>query len=267
MSQGGSTIEGVSELLARIKEKRLIDAPHHHLRWWFRGQGNAESALNPGVYRQGFAPDEDARLTIERHLAQDFHVESAGIRTGNESNEELYLLQQHYRLPTRLLDWTQNPLAGLFFAVRELHPSDGKLFMMDAYGLQSHIDESAPFYGIPTSRDGLFVTALHPILKRQQPDQFPKFIFGIRPDHFDRRISLQRSCFTFHVPSCPVLETQHNCTLEEFHIPQSAKLGILRELFVLGIDEASVFGDLEGLAQRLTTGYRLHDRSSSRYGR
>jgi hypothetical protein len=36
-------------------------------------------------------------------------------------------------MPTRLLDWTTNPLAALHFIVREDLSHDGELFLMDAY--------------------------------------------------------------------------------------------------------------------------------------
>ena len=60
---------------------------------------------------------------------------SAGTRRGEDGEAEFYILQQHYRMWTRRLDWTSNALAGLFFAVSSNPDQDGMLFMMDAYQL------------------------------------------------------------------------------------------------------------------------------------
>lgn len=130
-------IEKVSDLVNRIRDYNKAATNHAHLRYWWRGQADADWELLPGVYRPTFPESDEARrLELERHLAQDFTVESAGLIETSDALR-LYFLQQHYGMPTRLLDWTTNALAALFFAVKdkEKWSRDGALFFMDAYQL------------------------------------------------------------------------------------------------------------------------------------
>src|SRR6266436_6621046 len=115
------TFESILDLLKLIRPHELGSQEYSHVRWWWRGHADHSSELQPGVYRPDFpAKNEEDRLLVERHLAQDFRIEAARLYTGNKSDSELYFLQQHYRIRTRLLDWSNNALAALFFAVSHL---------------------------------------------------------------------------------------------------------------------------------------------------
>jgi hypothetical protein len=241
-------ISSVAELLTGVDRLKLEGA-HAHLRYWFRGQPEAGLPLLPGVYRPAFGNyrTEEDRFHTEKHLNQDFKVLSAGLRTGRETDADLYFLQQHYRMPTRLLDWTSNPLAGLYFACGGDESSDGELFLIDVYKLSS--------YGIATSRHPEFKRAMEALVQWKNATDLPSSILPVRPDHFDRRITLQRSFFTFHVPNEQVLSPTTSNGLTSFQVNGGTKKAILKELSLLGIDPFSVYGDLEHLATYLTNAY------------
>ena len=258
----------VQELMKQIENSDLYSQPLAHSRIWFRGQRQKGWPLTPGVYRDRLASKSEAqRLNHERRLTQDFRVQSAALRTGRETDEELYFLQQHYRMPTRLLDWTTSPLAGLFFAVEKLQGEeaaaepDGVLSMMDASKLQLQNGEprqafGTEFRGIATARHSVFRKAVR-IISQWHQDQFPDFIIPVRPHYFDFRVSLQRSCFTFHVPKQPEITLKINKTFTKFLIPGDAKPKIRGELNILGIDAFRIYGDLEHLSETLRLAHEV----------
>jgi hypothetical protein len=254
-------ITTIHDLQQAIKASGLTEKRHAHIRLWFRGQADSSWKLSPGVYRPPFpTTDEKARLGIERHLAQDFRVQSAGILTEARDDVALYFLQQHYKMPTRLLDWSNNPLAALYFAVEDENRfgSDGEFFILDAYRIA--LDQKVPeteFRGIATGRHPVFKAALSPIVRWSDPNNFPKYVIPVRPDHFDRRVMLQKGCFTFHPPNKPTITEAVTQTLLSFIVPKDAKEELKKELFLLGIDAFAIYGDLDSLSVRLRFAHRL----------
>jgi hypothetical protein len=157
-------------------------------------------------------------------------------------------------MPTRLLDWTTNPLAALYFAVESngQKDKDGALLMIDAYKLgpdqKGKWRDGRDFQGVASSRSPLFAEGLHPIFRWSEPALFPRFIVPVRPDLFDRRIALQRACFTFHPPGHGTLTIDATASLKTYCVPSGSKPDIREELALLGVDQFSIFGDLDHLA-------------------
>jgi FRG domain len=250
-------IKCLSDLLSESSITTLTSKAQAHVRVWFRGQPTFGRPLMPGIYRSNVrVANEEERLQTECRLTQQFRVQSSGLRAGRDSEAEIYFLQQHYKMPTRLLDWTTNPLAALYFAVSKDADKDGEVFAMDTFQLTEK-QRPPGGKGIGTQRNKHFREALEVIFHWKDVKDFPDYIMPITPDYMDARINFQRSCFTFHVPKQPVLTSMENKSLNTFVIPRQFKKRMLDELFLLGVDEFSIYGDLESLSRRLKDAYKI----------
>ena len=270
-TSSANSIYTVEDWVKQVRDFRRPNARFASSRYWFRGQARSTEhwPLRPGVYRDGFLTEEEKqssqgedreRLNKERHLLREFRVLSAGLPGGKREGVDLYVLQQHYEMPTRLLDWSMNALAALYFAVETAtHPEYkdeiGEVFIMDVLELPGS-------HGIMDDNNQELKAALLPIVNWQDVD-FPEDILPVWPPYFDIRMTLQRSCFTFHVPKKPQLDPLQNGFLRSYRIPCSAKRSIKQELSALGIDAFSLYGDRESLSRSLKAAYRVNEKADN----
>ncbi len=80
----------------------------------------------------------------------------------------------------------------------------------------------------------------------------------VRPNFFDKRISLQKGCFTFHGLGKQQLTAKENSSLSTYLIPASTKNQIRKELALLRIDHFNIMGDLDSLARTLKENYKIN---------
>ena len=220
--------------------------------------GTADQAylLWPGVYRPDFTAAsagmygkdaEEKRLNLEREMLSEFRTSGATLLNPN-AIVEVYFIAQHFGMPTRLLDWTMNPLAALFFAVKgRTGDKDGELLIMDAPKLLPNTPDNPK--SIVTMRHPYAVDAIgasfwhEPKVKSR-----PALVLPIRPDNQAGRIGQQSSCFTLHMHGAKPCE---NPTLSRIRILGKAKAGMLDELRKLNINESTIYNDLDHLAQEI----------------
>lgn len=154
-----------------------------------------------------------------------------------QNDFECLALAQHYGLPTRLLDFSDNILVALYFACESNFDSDAALF---AYMPQLFIDiEDCNFYDIPES--GLL--KVRPFDQRflQQGAQFMFFK--------DPAIPLKNQELPVEMSELLEVSGIPNASLIKFKIPKESKVHHLSALKRIGISRRSLFPDLEGLSQ------------------
>jgi hypothetical protein len=97
----------------------------------FRGQADSSWGLVPSLYRGLESLDVDGWDTMigdkERDIFREFSDRSLRLRASDRPWDVL-VLAQHYGTPTRLLDWTSNAQAALYFATASSPQSAGALW-------------------------------------------------------------------------------------------------------------------------------------------
>jgi hypothetical protein len=233
---------------------------------WFRGQQRSYWNLQPKLYRDFGDHRSIDENDIERDICEEFMTRAPILsETKPASNDawEWYFLMQHYGAPTRLLDWTEGALIALYFAVKDNRGFyDSAVWMLDPYDLNVRtlrhevvIPPSAPCV---SKSDRRLVAPWMPAAFTAKTN-LPKKAIAIYPTHIAKRISTQRSCFTVHGSDANALdnlEAQPDGHLLKIVIPSHSVQGIQRELTTAGIDEITVFPDLDGLSRSLAARYR-----------
>jgi hypothetical protein len=131
-------------------------------------------------------------------------------------------LGQQYGLPTRLLDWTDNPLVACFFAVDENSEDDGVIY---AYHNDSYI----------------------PVDRHPDPFQYRK-VGKFIPRHITPRITTQGGLFTVHPnPYEPFISTD----MEKIILPANLQTELKRTLNRYGVNQFALFPGLDGLAAHI----------------
>ncbi len=125
------SIESFSELYDEIDKFRGG-------RWNFRGVHDPNYQLIPKIGRKCDAGGE-------RRIFDMFCRELPGYGiTIPNNNWELLALGQHHGLPTRFLDWTENPLVAAYFACDGQYDREGVIYVLKTPHVTKDIEED-PF--------------------------------------------------------------------------------------------------------------------------
>jgi hypothetical protein len=233
---------------------------------WFRGHEHADWPLVPKFYRQ-FPTDRDT----EDEIREEFITHAPNLCDAKPANKwEWYFLMQHHGSPTRLLDWSEGALIGLYFAVRQSRGcNDAAVWMLDPWWLNLGSTGREEVV-LPSDPDILLKDKR--LTDRWLPTRFdkrgwrriPRRPAAVYPGHMIRRIGAQRSCFTIHgtdVQGLDRLALRAMGHLVKIVIPSFQVQTVRRDLETCGIDDVTVFPDLEGLSRVVTRRWKDDEKS------
>jgi hypothetical protein len=188
----------------------------------YRGVQSAEFQLLPKIGRFRRA-GRTLTPKDERYILRLFKQRAVAHLDRLPSDEwEWLAMAQHHGLPTRLLDWTRNPLVATYFSVAEATADDSAVY---AFRSTKYLQVDA------------------------NPDPFKvDHVARVIPNHVTRRITAQAGLFTIHPKPYDPFDGK---SIDKYVIPSASRKTIKKALSTLGIDRATLFPDLDGIANHV----------------
>ena len=240
---------------------------------WFRGHSRPVGQLAPRLFRDigskrifgGFRPELEM-ATIEefkRHAAliAEWRLPPHDDRLG------WLCVMQHFRTPTRLLDWSENLMVALYFAVSADASEDAEVWAMLPWALN---EAAGAGYAIPLpgSRVVKYLLeqpywngtgeALATSLGLPAPMRAP---IAIDPPMLFPRMAVQAGTFTIHpLPDdgATIADLLPNPRhLVRYIIPAGCKEPLCWQLRAVGFSQRHLFPDLEGLSRTIVFDNRV----------
>ena len=212
----------------------------------YRGHADdAEWQLLPTMCRQKFPVSHLA--DYENELIGEFKVRFS---LAGWSDIEVLSFARHHGAPTRLLDWSRNPLIGLWFAVsdKSLDSKQGAVFQLNLLGNSDAICAASGF-------------------ELGHADKCKKDVHVFASPQRINRTDRQRSVFsitTFKdgkalVPLDSLTRSSQVGPVRRFPVPPEFKPRIRRLLSDLGLDAYSIYGDPDSFGKSMSTQFDISD--------
>ena len=225
--------------------------------FWFRGHSDLKYRFTPSAHRYKAESDRNKALRLPAEFRRLAEIKLD--KPPNPEDELKWLqLAQHHGLPTRLLDWTDNAAAALYFACRR-PDRHGLVGVLNPIDLNRVVDSKNP----RIFDAHVDANVIKPYLKLTgRANSRGRRPIAILPIMNSERIVLQRGVFTLHgSPSFPLDRLDRagrpDAPLVCLPIHKDVKKQLSDELDRVGINEMSLFPELEHVCSYLKKKARL----------
>jgi len=262
-------ISKLSAYITAVNNQYKRSKPFKHL--FFRGHSDAKKyKLKPTIFRNPQYIEKDVLLDFKQYapvhnIKYDFLHE----------RDKVLADMQHFKLPTRLLDWTLAPLNALYFACCQNKKDDpiccesiknGEVIVLDPWKYWKHIVKNSKIHqihdihiisrallsgGWQFDRIKTFIEQKYEYKGLQKDDiQNP---FAYIPSYTNPRILHQRGCFTIHGLDKSEIENipEMSKYIKRIEIEGTSKTSLLEELNRLYINEYAIYPDFEGMQKMI----------------
>jgi hypothetical protein len=215
--------------------------------FWFRGHSDMTHRLAPSALRYGRLEERDRALGLLTDVKRFLEMK---LSRPPMLDDELGWMQvaQHYGLPTRLLDWTQNAAVALFFACCNDPDRDGLVVVLNPIELNQSTDAKLPRV-FNLGRDSSIIEKYFKLDGRTHLNG--RRTIAIDPTWNTERIAMQHGAFTLHGSRKFDLDRHQASSLLYVPILRENKVSLLSELGRVGIGEMFIFPEPEHVCAHL----------------
>jgi len=188
----------------------------------YRGvRDRVEHLLTPKVGRTGTRGK--TLLGDEKRMLRLFKERAFGyLPFTPEDDWEWLTIAQHHGLPTRLLDWTRNPLVAAYFATEKQHDGESLIYAFKSNSYVNRDECDSPFDINATDR--------------------------FLPRNVTPRLTAQAGAFTVHPDPRKPFES---AAIDHLVIAAQFRRELKGILYKYGIHRATLFPDLDGLCKHI----------------